>query len=67
MTEDVIEWYENFNTKGCLEDLSSGKFNDQPILSTNSDLKNDFNKFGTPIDADLADNKEVEYAVVTNE
>ena len=29
MTEDVIELYENFNTKGCPEDLIFGDFNNQ--------------------------------------
>ena len=34
MTEDVIDQYETFNTKGCPEDLIFGDFNDQPIPST---------------------------------
>ena len=40
MTEDVIERYDTFNTKGCPEDLIFGDFNDQPIPSTGlSDTK----------------------------
>ena len=66
MTEDVIERYDTFNTKGCLEDLIFGDFNDQPIPSTYSDLTNDYDDDGTQIDAALMDNKGVEDAVVLN-
>ena len=34
MSEDVIELYYMFNTKGCPEDLIFRDFNDQPIPST---------------------------------
>ena len=40
ITEDVIEQYETFNTKGCPKDHTFGGFNDQPIPSTYSDIKN---------------------------
>ena len=58
MTEDVIEIYDTFNTKGCPEDLIFCDFNDQPIPSTYSDLTNDYDNDGTQIDAALTD-KEV--------
>ena len=64
MTDDFIERYDVFNTKGCPEDLIFGDFNDQPIPSTYSDLTNDYDDDGTQIDADLTDNKGVEDAVV---
>ena len=66
MTEDVIERYGTFNTKGFPEDLIFGGFNDQPIPSTYSDLTNDYDDDGTQIDAALTDNKGVEDAVVPN-
>ena len=56
-----------FNTKGCLEDLIFGDFNDQPIPSTYSDLTNDYDDDGTQIDAALTDNKGLEDTVVTND
>ena len=56
MTEDVIERYYMFNTKGCPEDLIFGDFNDQPILSTYSDLANDYYDNGNQIDAALPEN-----------
>ena len=67
MTEDVIERYDTFNTKGCPEDLIFGGFNDQPIPSTYSDITNDYEDDGNQIDADLTDNKVVEDAVVSND
>ena len=66
MTEDFIERYNKFNTKGCPEDLIFGDFNDEPIPSTYSYLKNDYNKDVTQIEAALTDNKGVEDAVVPN-
>ena len=59
MTEDVIERYDMFNTKGCPEDLIFGDFNDQPIPSTYSGLTNDYDNNGTQIDASLTDNEGV--------
>ena len=56
MTEDAIERYDTFNTKGCPEDLIFGDFNDQPIPSTYSDLTNDYDNYGTQIDAALTYN-----------
>ena len=67
MTEDVIEQYGNFNTKGCPEDLTFGDFNNKSIPSTYSDIKNYYDYNGTPIDADLADNVGVEEEVMTND
>ena len=67
MTEDSIEWYKNFNTKGCPEDLVFGDFNNQPIPSTYSGLINDYDENVTPIDASLADTKGLEDAVVPND
>ena len=67
MTEDVIEQYDTFNTKGFPEDLIFGDFNDQPIPSTYSDLTNDYDDCGNQIDAALTDNKGVEDAVVPND
>ena len=55
MTEDVIEQYDTFNTKGCPEDLIFGDFNDQPIPSTYSDITNDYDDDGTQIDAALTE------------
>ena len=66
-TEDVIERYDTFNTKGCPEDLIFGDFNDQPIPSTYFDIKNDYDNYGTQIDAALTDNNVVEEAVVPND
>ena len=67
MTEDVIEKYDTFNTKGCPEDLIFGGFNDQPIPSTYSDLTNDYDDNGTQIDASLMYNEGVEDAIVPND
>ena len=67
MTKDVIERHDTFNTKGCPEDLIFGDFNDRPIPSTYSDLTNDYDNYGTQIDAALADNEELEDAVVPND
>ena len=67
MTEDIIERYDTFNTKGRPEDLIFGDFNDQPIPSTYSDLTNYYDKYGTQIDASLTENEVVEDAVVPND
>ena len=66
-TEDVIERYETFNAKGFQEDIIFGDFNDQPTPSTYSDLTNDDDENGNPIDADLAGIYGVEDAVVPND
>ena len=66
MTEDFIERYDIFNTKGCPEDLIFGDFNSQPIPSTYYDLTNYCYDDGTLIDADMTYNKGVEYAVLSN-
>ena len=67
MTKDFIERYNNFNTKGCPDDLVFGYFNHKPISSTYSGFINDYDDYGTPIGAALADNEGVEDAVVTND
>ena len=67
MTENVIERYDTFNTKGCPEDLIFGDFNNQPIPSTYSDLRNNYDYDGTQIDAALTYNKGVEDSVVPND
>ena len=67
MTEDVIERYDTFNTKGCLEDLIFGDFNDQPIPSTYSTITNDYDNDGTQIDDALKNNEVVEDTVVPND
>ena len=67
MTEDAIERYDTFNTKGFPEDLIFGDFNDQPIPSTYSDLTNDYDNDGTQIDAALTDNGGVEDSVVPSD
>ena len=60
MPEDVIEWYDTFNTKGCPEDLIFGEFNDQPIPSTYFDLTNNYDNNVNQINAALTDNEGVE-------
>ena len=67
MTEDVIKQYDSFSTKGCPGDLIFGDFNNQPIPYTYSDFINDYDDYGTPIDAYLAENEGVEYAVMQND
>ena len=67
MTEDVIEKYDNFNTKCFPEDLIFDDFNNQTIPSIDSDVTNDYDDDGTPIDTFLAENKGVEYSVVKND
>ena len=66
ITEDIIERYDNFNTKGCPEDLDFGDFNNQPIPFTYSDLIDYYDDDGTPIYDTLAYNGGVEDAVVPN-
>ena len=67
MTEDDIERYDTFNTKGCPEDLIFGDFNDQPIPSTYSGLTNYYDDDGTQIEAALTENEGVEDAAVPND
>ena len=66
MTEDFIERYDTFKTKGCPEELIFGDFNDKPIPSTYSDLTNYYYDNGTQIDAALTDNEVVGDEVVPN-
>ena len=60
MTDDFIEQYDTFNTKGCPEDLIFGEFNDQPIPYTYFDITNDYDNNGTQINAALTENEGVE-------
>ena len=60
MTDDFIEQYDTFNTKGCPEDLIFGEFNDQPIPYTYFDITNDYDNNVTQINAALTDNEGVE-------
>ena len=71
MTEDVIEYYDTFNTKGCLNKITSGEFNDQPIPYNYYNLLNDEYGDGnnipdTPVDNSLLENEGVEDAVMPN-
>ena len=70
MTEDVIEWYDTFNTKGYPDELIFGDFNDQPIPSKFYTLLNDDdydgnNIPGTPIEDSLPEKTLLEYAVMS--
>ena len=67
ITEDVIERYNNFNTKSCPKELIFGEINNQTIPSIYSDFINYYDDDGNLIDSKLADNKGVEYAVVPND
>ena len=67
MTEDSIERYDTFNTKGCPGDLIFADFYDQPIPSACFDITNDYDNDSTQIDADLTGNEGVEDAVVPND
>ena len=63
-TEDVIERYDIFNTKGCLDKQCFGNLNDQPIPSNYYNILNDEgddsnNIPDTPIDDALPDNEGV--------
>ena len=54
MSEDVIECYVTFNTKGCPHELVFGAFNDQPIPPDyynflNGDDNDENNIPGTPV------------------
>ena len=62
ITEDVIECYDNFNTKGNPDEPLVGKFHDQPIPPDYYDLLNDDdednnNITGAPDDYVLPDKK----------
>ena len=67
MTEDFIEWYDTFNTKGCPEDLIFGRFNDQPIPSNYSYITNYYDDDGTQIYSAITDSKGVEDSIATND
>ena len=67
MTEDFIERYDMFNTKGFPEDLIFSDFNDQPIPSTYSDLTDYYDYDGNQIDTALTDNEGMEDVVVPND
>ena len=55
MTEDAIEYYDTFNTKGCPYELIFGDFNDQSIPSDYYNLLNDDNDDGNNIPVNLFD------------
>ena len=64
MTEDVIERYDTFNTKGCSYELIFGDFNDQPIppdyyYFLNDDDGKGNNITGTTVGDVIPDNKVV--------
>ena len=72
MSEDIIELYDTFNTKGCPYELIFGDFNDKPIPSNyynflNDDNDNENNITGTPIEDALPDNEGVEDIVIKND
>ena len=74
MTEDDIECYATFETKGYPDELLLENCPDQPIPPDYYDLLNydddgdyDNNITGTPVDDVLLDNKGVEYAVIPND
>ena len=72
MTEDLIEQYEKFNTKGCPDEQIFGGFNDQPIPSDHYKYLNDDYNYcnnipGNPVDDVLPDNKGVEDELVPND
>ena len=65
MTEDVIERYGKFNTKGFPDEIIFGYFNDQPIPSNCYNILNDEdddenNIIGATVDDALPNNKGVE-------
>ena len=72
MDEDVIEYYNTFNTKGCPDKLIVGNFNDQPIPSNyynflNDDNDDENNIPGNLVDDALPDNKVVKDAIVSTD
>ena len=71
MTEDVIEIYDNINTKVYPYELLIGNFHDQPIPPDYYDFLNDDdddhnNITSTPVENVFPDNKEMEYALLPN-
>ena len=69
MTEYVIEMYDTFHTKGCLDEIFFGNFHDQPIPPGYYDFLNDNNDNNTPVatvDDVFPDNEGVEDAVIPN-
>ena len=71
MTEDVIERYDIFNTKGCTDELISGNLIYKTIPSNYYNFLNDDdddvnNISGTPVDDSLPNNGRVEYSVMPN-
>ena len=71
MTEDVIEHYYTFNTKGCKDEHISGNFIDQPIPPNYYYFLNDNNEYGniiigTPVDDVLPKKQEVQYSYASN-
>ena len=56
MTEDVIEWYAIFNTKGCPNELIFGNFHDQAIPPKYYDFLNDDDGYDNNIPENTIDN-----------
>ena len=72
MTKDLIECYDNLNTRGCSDELIFGDSNEQPIPFDyynflNDDDENGNNIPGTLVDNDFLDNEGVEERVVLND
>ena len=72
MTEDFIEHYDIFNTKGYPYELIFGYFNDQTIPYyyynfLNDDYGDGNNIPSTPGNSALLENEVVEYSVVPND
>ena len=71
MDEDVIECYDNFNAKGCPDELLFGDFHDQPIPPGYYDFLNDNNYDDnytpkTPVGGFFTGGGWVEYSSVKN-
>ena len=72
INEDVIEFYDTVNTKGCPDELVFGNFNEKNIPFDYYNLLNDENDddnniHDTTVDNDLLYNEVVGYAVLTND
>ena len=72
MTEDIIERYDTFNTKGCPDKIIFGDFNYQLIPSDYYNFLNDYNDNGnnipgTHVDDFLPENEVVDYTDVPND
>ena len=71
MTEDFIEWYDTFNTKGCTYEHLLGNFHYQPIPPNYYDFPNDDNYNNddipvTTVDYVFPDNEGLEDVAMPN-